>query len=162
MTFFGFVDEICLDSPTIFLDLSKKFGFVKKLFGDLLTRYFGFVNENFWFADKIFGFVDKMFWICRQNWYGNLLMKCFGPEEAWRAKRRPEVPKGGPKGHRLEVGPQRGPRLLVQYISLPVLFLKKTFGWTNEIGVRHINRQAPVSNGREEKHFGWRRPIYPH
>ena len=30
-------------------------------------------------------------------------------EEAWRAKRRPKGPKGGPKGLRLDVRPQRGP-----------------------------------------------------
>ena len=34
-------------------------------------------------------------------------------EEALRAKRRPEGPKGGPKGHRLEVGAWRAPKLLV-------------------------------------------------
>ena len=42
-------------------------------------------------------------------------MRCSGPEEARRAKREPEGPKGdpkGPKGLRLEVGPRRGPGLL--------------------------------------------------
>ena len=37
-----------------------------------------------------------------------------GQKEARRAKRRPEGPKGGPKGPRLEVGPRRGPRFLVE------------------------------------------------
>ena len=34
-------------------------------------------------------------------------------KEARRAKRRPEGLKGGPKGHRLEVGARRAPKLLV-------------------------------------------------
>ena len=35
---------------------------------------------------------------------------------AWRTKSsRPEEPKAGPKGRQLEVGPRRGPRLLVNY-----------------------------------------------
>ena len=36
-----------------------------------------------------------------------------------RRRRRPEGPKGGPKGHRLEVGARRAPKLLVLYIPHP-------------------------------------------
>ena len=37
---------------------------------------------------------------------------------AWRTlSSRPEGPKGGPKGRKLEVGPRRGPRLLVSLYS---------------------------------------------
>ena len=37
---------------------------------------------------------------------------------AWRTKSsRPEGPKDGPKGRQLEVGPRRGPRLLVAFYS---------------------------------------------
>ena len=44
-------------------------------------------------------------------------------EEVRRAKRRPEGPKAGSKGCQLEVGPQRGPRLL------SFIWLMSVFSW---------------------------------
>ena len=48
-------------------------------------------------VSKFIGFVDKIGM--------DSLMKCFGPNEAQRAQRRPEGPKEGPKGQRRPVGP---------------------------------------------------------
>ena len=71
-----------------------------KSFLDLLTKFFGFVDNFFWicrqillvcrqiFLDlstQIFGFVGKISWICRQNFFGfvdpifrNSQQFCFG------------------------------------------------------------------------------------
>ena len=97
---------------------------------------FGFVDNIFGFVDNFFRFVDKLVM--------DLLMLCFGLEEARRAKRRPEGPKeglrtkGGPKGLRLEVGAWRAPKLLVLdndifvYIGLDVCMMRQIFhAWTN-------------------------------
>ena len=46
------------------------------------------------------------------------MLACGIHKEAWRAQRRPEGPKGSPKGRRLEVGARRAPKLLLHYIAL--------------------------------------------
>ena len=70
---------------------------------------------------------------------------------AWRARRmkssRPEGPKAGPKGRKLEVGARRAPRLLVRNVS----FLQ----WTLQIEIDFHLCRTTVSEFPDNRVYGW-------
>ena len=70
---------------------------------------------------------------------------------AWRTKSsRPKGPKAGPKGRQLEVGPRRGPRLLVYSYFFKSYF----FGILPPLKVLTLIGEKPFFNGQSHKKVG--------
>ena len=90
--------------------------FQQFFFLDLSTIFFGFVYNYFWICRQLFyGFVDKNKQCANDTiqWPHH----CVG-HTAWAPEGREGRSQAGPKGHQLEVGARRAPKLLVYTYSV--------------------------------------------